>query len=52
MGLCIELEGNPDMDKIGICPLHSSHAATTEREDSDEVIRVFIIGTQMSQYLC
>ena len=38
MGLCIELEGNPDKDKIETCPLGSSHAAATGREDSDEVV--------------
>ena len=38
MGLCIELEGNPDKDKIETCPLDSSHAAATGREDSDEVV--------------
>ena len=38
MGLCIELEGNPDMDKIETCPLDSSHVAATGREDSNEVV--------------
>ena len=38
MGLCIELEGNPDMDKIETFVLDYSHAAATGREDSDEVV--------------
>ena len=47
MGSCIELEENPDMDKIGSCPLDSSHAATTEREDSDIVRgKENVIGTK------
>ena len=47
MGLCIELGGNQDMDKIGRFPLDSSHAATTEREDSD-ILRgkEYVIGTK------
>ena len=33
--LCSEWEGNPDMDKIGTCPLDPSHGVTTGKEYSD-----------------